>query len=277
MSDQSRMIVCGIVGAALLSSVCQAQSRRYLVEIEPTWSTTTHPGAFPNNAHFAPLGGAVHGPSTSLWEVGQAASPGMKRMAETGSISDLLGEVAGAGGVLAPIVRNHWFCPFETNHPSCGPLSFEIDVEPGFSRVTFASMIGPSPDWFIGVTGLDLRQNDTWLTEQVVDILPYDAGTRSNDASFDLFGPLNSPPEPITLITAGSPQVITGASLGVMRFTLVPLPCPADLDGGGSVGTGDLAVLLAGWGQPGETDISRDGVTDAGDLAVLLSSWGVCE
>lgn len=58
----------------------------------------------------------------------------------------------------------------------------------------------------------------------------------------------------------------------IVANLLVP-PCPGDLDGDGTIGGGDLAVLLAGWG--GSTpDLDGDGVVGGSDLAVLLSSWG---
>lgn len=39
-------------------------------------------------------------------------------------------------------------------------------------------IIGPSPDWVVGVSGLDLCQKDcTWTENKVIDLFPYDAGT----------------------------------------------------------------------------------------------------
>lgn len=54
---------------------------------------------------------------------------------------------------------------------------------------------------------------------------------------------------------------------------------PADLDGDGSVGAGDLAVLLDSWGDKGApgtlpADLTGDGHVDAADLAALLAVWG---
>ncbi len=267
--------VAAVVGCGLAA----AGTRTYEVEIVSTWSTTTHPGAFPANAHFTPFAGAVHGDSASLWEVGTVASPGLKRLAETGSRFDFVAEaqdVVNGGGALAVVSRSLWVCPAEISHPSCGDTPFTIEVNEDHHRVTLASMIGPSPDWFVGVSGLSLRDGGEWAEEIVVDLFPYDAGTRSNDASFALFGPLNDPAEPVSLITDESPQVIGGASLGTMTFRLQAAPCPADFDGDGVVGSVDLAVLLAGWGAGGETDLDGDGVTGASDLAVLLAGWGSC-
>ena len=54
--------------------------------------------------------------------------------------------------------------------------------------------------------------------------------------------------------------------------------CPTDLDGNGTVGAFDLAILLGNWGpNPGHAaDLNRDGAVDAGDLAILLDDWGPC-
>ncbi|MHC4832966.1 MAG: hypothetical protein ACYTFH_03530 [Planctomycetota bacterium] len=59
-----------------------------------------------------------------------------------------------------------------------------------------------------------------------------------------------------------------------------PPPCPADLDGDGSVGGADLAILLADWGDGSgsgtSSDLDGDGTVGGADLAVLLAAWGSC-
>ena len=55
--------------------------------------------------------------------------------------------------------------------------------------------------------------------------------------------------------------------------------CAADLDGDGSVGPADLAILLGTWGPvptPDPPDFDGDGDVDAFDLAILLGNWGPC-
>jgi hypothetical protein len=62
----------------------------------------------------------------------------------------------------------------------------------------------------------------------------------------------------------------------ITRFTPPP-PCPADLDGNGTVNGSDLAVLLGAWGGASAVaDLNADGVVNASDLAVMLGSWGPC-
>lgn len=55
--------------------------------------------------------------------------------------------------------------------------------------------------------------------------------------------------------------------------------CPADLDGDGSIGLTDLAILLTNFGLPGgatpqQGDTDRDGDVDLVDLATLLTVFG---
>jgi hypothetical protein len=45
--------------------------------------------------------------------------------------------------------------------------------------VTLCSMVAPSPDWFVGVSGLSLLENGEWVKNLTVSLLPYDAGTDS--------------------------------------------------------------------------------------------------
>jgi len=51
--------------------------------------------------------------------------------------------------------------------------------------------------------------------------------------------------------------------------------CLVDLDGDGSVGGGDLAMLLSSWGTAMH-DLNGDGTTNGADLATMLGRWGPC-
>jgi hypothetical protein len=55
-------------------------------------------------------------------------------------------------------------------------------------------------------------------------------------------------------------------------------PCPADLDGSGTVDAADLASVLSAWGSCSgcTADLDGNGQVDAADLASILSAWGVC-
>jgi hypothetical protein len=55
-------------------------------------------------------------------------------------------------------------------------------------------------------------------------------------------------------------------------------PCPADVDGSGTVDTADLIMLLADWGKCPDcaADIDGSGTVDTADLILLLADWGEC-
>ena len=82
-------------------------------------------------------------------------------------------------------------------------------------------------------------------------------------------------------ILVSTKPVGAGLSVPIDWVILRPIaqPNPADLDGDGSVGALDLALLLVSWGPcPPEddcpADLNGDGVVDASDLAILLTNWG---
>jgi hypothetical protein len=84
----------------------------------------------------------------------------------------------------------------------------------------------------------------------------------------------------IKSIRISTPQFLYGDSqyVDAVIFTgkVTTTPCPGDLDGDGSVGGADLAIMLGGWGSSGLTDLDGSGITDGGDLAILLGAWGAC-
>ena len=56
-----------------------------------------------------------------------------------------------------------------------------------------------------------------------------------------------------------------------------PNDCPADFDGDGTVGGGDLGLMLSAWGSNDETfDLDGSGEVNGGDLGLFLSFWGPC-
>ena len=67
----------------------------------------------------------------------------------------------------------------------------------------------------------------------------------------------------------------TSGSLGVtLAVTVEASGNPADLDGDGTVGGADLAILLNQWGGAGSADLDGDGLVNGSDLAILLNAWG---
>lgn len=55
-------------------------------------------------------------------------------------------------------------------------------------------------------------------------------------------------------------------------------PCPGDIDGSGSIGLGDLNLVLSGFGMPASfdprADVDGSGTIDLGDLNIVLQGFG---
>jgi len=138
----------------LASPSNSAQSMIYRVDVINTWSSTSHPQAWPDFApHFSWIGGATHNSNVKFWGAGTIASSAIIQMAESGNTTSLGSEVAlaiAADDADQSVQEQHWFCPSETNHSNCGSMSFEILVSKTHPLVTLVTMLGPSPDWFVG-------------------------------------------------------------------------------------------------------------------------------
>jgi hypothetical protein len=165
------MALAILVGAA--SDVALAETTEYRVTFESTWSAQTHPFQFPANAHFSGLIGGTHTDQVSFWQVGELASPGIQAMAEQGLKTVLAQEVQAAidAGTANAVLSGNGISP------SPGSVSLTFPVDDTFPFVTLVSMLAPSPDWFVGVSGLRLHENGAWIPQIVVDLALYDAGT----------------------------------------------------------------------------------------------------
>ncbi|MCA9424205.1 MAG: spondin domain-containing protein [Candidatus Omnitrophica bacterium] len=170
----------------------------YEVTFDGTWSEATHPTDFPMGGRFTGLIGGTHNPNVTFWEENGLASPGIEAMAETGSKSFLAQEinVAIQGGRAGSVISGGAISPT----PDTVSVSFVVSRE--FPLVTLVSQIAPSPDWFVGVTGVSLLEEGIWKENLVLPLLPYDAGTDSggNYASPDED---TLPQEPIQRIEGG--------------------------------------------------------------------------
>ncbi|MFC1573135.1 spondin domain-containing protein [Candidatus Eisenbacteria bacterium] len=186
----------------------------YTVFFEATWSAVTHPEDFPPSPHFSGLIGGTHNDQVTFWEVDGLASPGIESMAETGSKTLLRAEVNDAilGGTAEAIISGGGISP------SPGSVSRDFMITEDFPLVTLVSMVAPSPDWFVGTSGVSLIENGYWVAEKVVTLWPFDSGTDSG-ASYTSPNQDTNPQDPISLITDG--PLGNGVPLGTFTFTLL--------------------------------------------------------
>ncbi len=178
-----------------------SDSAAYRIVFNATWSSSTHPTNFPGNAHFSPLIGAVHDDSVSYWELGKTASPGIERMAETGGTNILTSEIRATIPERARAVIEG---PGISRSPGSATIQ-RVTVTLDFPLVTLVTMIAPSPDWFVGVSGQSLMDGlGQWVDELEVVLYPLDSGT-DDGTSYTSGNDDSSPKQPIRNIKGITP------------------------------------------------------------------------
>ena len=167
-----------------------AQSATYRVAFEGKFAASALASgvSVPSGEHFTTLIGAVHNGSVTFWSDGGTASAGIESMAELGGTSTFKSEInAAMPNALAVI---------EQSIVSGGTATATVDITltTDHPLVTLTSMVAPSPDWFVGVSGLSLRNtaDDGWQESLTVDLFPYDAGTEEG-TEFSLTNDATSP------------------------------------------------------------------------------------
>ena len=141
----------------------------------------------PSGEHFTTLIGAVHNDQVTFWSEGGTASAGIESMAEVGGTNALKTDITAAGSNAGTVIERIG------NIGATATVTADFTVTTAHPLVTLLTMVAPSPDWFVGVSGLSLldAQGD-WLASHTVDLFPYDAGTEEG-TEFSLSNAATSP------------------------------------------------------------------------------------
>ncbi len=152
---------------------------------------------FPDGVGTAPsLAFFAHPIGTSIFEEGGIASDGLKVLAETGDASALIAEAEAMGFISLMSTEA------ELEALLANP---EITLTEEAPCVTFAQMIAPSPDWFIGFTSVCAAEEHgdhvDWFDEVTLTSVAFDAGTaEGDDYKLKAEGDDTDPREPVTLL-----------------------------------------------------------------------------
>jgi hypothetical protein len=96
------------------------------------------------------------------------------------------------------------------NFPASTSLKFEASDTHAY--LSALSMIAPSPDWFVGVSNLALKQDNRWITDQTIPLIPWDAETEDG-TQFSLNNAGSSPHTRVSIVSNspfnGSPVIGT--------------------------------------------------------------------
>lgn len=182
-----------VLGAQLGPARAQtdSESATYTVTFKGNWNIDSTPDGVVGGAHFTTLIGAVHNNQVTFWRAGGTATAGVERVAEFGSTGRFKSEInSAAAGTVKSIVE-------KSGTSATGTSTFEVEFSRSHPLLTLLSMIGPSPDWFVGVSGLSLLDGQNWRSSHTVDLFPYDAGTE-NGEEFSLNNGATSPQGVIT-------------------------------------------------------------------------------
>ena len=170
------------------------RSAEYLVTFKIDWNSEDFPTNYPSNAHFSRVIGWSHDANQSLFKIGTDASDGIKNMAETGGTSPLddeLKELIEEGNGYKYFIGSNL-------GSGTGEIVLRVEVTEQHSSITLATMIAPSPDWYIAVVDINLMENNSFVNQKTVEAHVYDAGT-DNGISYSSPNETTAPQEPITL------------------------------------------------------------------------------
>ena len=168
------------------SMVSVQSSATYTVTFQGNWTIASTPGGVVAGAHFTTLIGAIHNDMVIFWESGGTATPGVENVAELGLTGTFKSEINANSNAISVIEKS-------VSGGGTGSATFDITLTNEHPLVTLLSMIGPSPDWFVGVSGLSLLDTQgQWESLLEVDLFPYDAGTEEG-TEFSLNNQATSP------------------------------------------------------------------------------------
>ena len=173
------------------------QSAMYEVRFVFDWNSVDFPNDYPSSAHFSQLVGWVHEKDHSYFKEGELASSGIEQMAETGSTTTLVNELE------ALIDQNEGLATYTGSglNGGVGEISIDIEINRDFPAVSLASMLAPSPDWFVACASVNLLDEDNeFVIEKTLVGHLYDAGTEEGN-KFSYNNEETQPQNPIARIT----------------------------------------------------------------------------
>ncbi|GAA4898018.1 hypothetical protein GCM10023311_23500 [Flaviramulus aquimarinus] len=188
----------------------------YNIEFESFWNATDH-GTLPSNPHWSPLVGANHKSSITYFEMGGIATQGIENIAETGNITEF------RNNEVNPSITNgnaEQFINGGGLGSATGKINIDgLEVNEDFPLLTLVSMIAPSPDWIIGINGINLRNasNTDWKSLIEIDLYIYDAGTDSGTNYSDTDADI-TPHIPINSLKGIAP--FNNTRIGTFKITL---------------------------------------------------------
>jgi hypothetical protein len=190
----------------------------YTVIIKSTWTKASHPFEYPSGAHFSGMIGASHSAKYSIFAVGRRPTPGLERLSEEGKHSPLDTEIRTA------IDQGNALQEFESGGLKNWRDSMvaTVRVDPAHPLVSVVNMVAPSPDWFTGVSNVNLIENGSWVGRRTLTAPAYDSG--GDDGRTYKAADKDANPKKPTSRGADRHFVVGGRVKPVMTITFVRKP-----------------------------------------------------
>ncbi|KAK4887219.1 hypothetical protein RN001_003490 [Aquatica leii] len=189
----------------VLQHCCACDEAKYEVTFEGLWSRNTHPKDFPSDVwrtRFSDVIGASHTTDYYFWNYADMASEGLREVAENASTRTLESELKAKSEHIRTIIKARGI-----GYPNVTGKTFAVfRVDNRHHLMSLVSMIYPSPDWFVGVSSLELcLENCSWVESMTLRLYPNDAGT-DDGLTYDAPDQPTYPRGVIRKITSNSPN-----------------------------------------------------------------------
>jgi len=149
----------------------------YKVVVKSTWTAATHPFEYPEagvltGPHFSGLIGTAHNANYSIFAEGTPPTPGLEHLSEEGKHTPLDQEIqaAVAAGNAGMLVETDALRNFNDS------LIAVIHVDSLHPLVSLVMMVAPSPDWFTGISSVNMMENGQWAATRTFDLIGWDSG-----------------------------------------------------------------------------------------------------
>ena len=187
----------------------------YKITFEPSFSEDDYPIDYPANPSFTKMFVMAHSSSSSLFNIGSAASDGLKKYVTEGDVSLLQSEHTtdeGASNATKIEIGN------DINATGSSD-SVTIVVNPDLLEISFVSKLSPSPDWFVGVSSFSIANPDNSLVEFMsIPLYPMDGGA---DAGTSYESPDEPETGPVTIINGDPFTPPSGGNLSKSIGSLI--------------------------------------------------------
>ena len=253
-------------------------SALYTIEFRGEWTTGVTPGGLPSGAHFSPLIGGVHGAGVTFLVSGGAAGAGVESMAELGQTSQLRNEVNAAINAT-PATALAVLSASGNISPTGSKTLSNVEFTTAFPRVTLTTMIAPSHDWFVGVSGLPLlNAQGEWLAWIRVFLYPWDAGSEEGN-DFALSPSVDTSPRGVIHSIRGTGR-FSAERIANLTFTLTSISPSFPATESGERSVAENTAAGEDIGEPfqatdpdtGDTVSYSLGGPDAASFAIVTSS-----